>query len=1274
MAEDNSNLNTPSWAEPHISNLAKIHDLFDSGSQKIRTFMKEHSVTSEDYEKFKIIPGVNKDNFRKMIESQDVKSYLKNLEEIVRLNTSMETACGRNRSIDVRFVKEVVNIADIEDPPKELFAIHDGIFPFERNELMDISRINRQIRNQAWHIRDVTSDVSPKAKRDWKKFLDLVLPLEFNGIMEMFVKGLQIIEFIEDGTRDIIDYEYVETQMRKYTDKSLTFSEPELIKRALGANKWDKYIEVEHKQDFEGEAEEAMAINQLDFLMREDSPNSVIEINGVGGLGKTKLSREYIVRSVDMNLRYRPKRYERYIYYTAKSENQGEIRATYGEQLKNSPRDWKHGGGDYIEGLVFQDFMEKMQKMFDLNSYDLEERIIETLKDRSIFILLDNFEDVSDDDIPLYKKFFNKIPKDFKSQIVITSRRERTYGGKSIELDRFSKAKAVEMLCARYEYEIRKNPGVVRTDRLNQLQEARDNQVDLIQEILNKVHPPENADLQFLMNKETLEKNLRHPLYLRYLANILANPTLIKKTDKKTSITEVIVYIIDDPEFKFWEWHENVINWMLEHAYTSIEKYSNCIDVLKILIHDENITSRADLYIAFQKKHPETRSPRKDIEEALKQIKSHREFFDEQIELKLTSSAKKFLRPLFTDGSESLGHSNSVKEGNESNHIVPKEPVDFGKLLKLVTTNGVKTPQDFVDAVYRLENYSKSESKDSKLVEKAENILSNYVVNLELREEEVRLAFMTLLHVIKTPKIRFKWICQQAEHLAEASIFENLGEFSQSIASYLLDDACWNNDTVTGPEINNRGFRFILLLKIEKKGIQTKIESLYSCIDILLDAIPEKDIEVFLREFSFTDFFTEFLEKKKHHLTWSEKKQDIFEAYAEVKKNDTVDVTKRFSIVDKDHIEKSWNIKYHPGGKQNLDEPHGRICTVDWDLISQTITLFVEEKKIELNLTPVQKNSEIGEKVREDIFSYAEISGSKINEHKFNEWIMGSRQGQPGLNKDFTQLACDILMVTETYNLIYSELSKTKNNFERGLELKKRYREWYRGSASSLSAAFAIGVHAENGLHSLEFDDAANALRKQFSFCISKHEKWESYYEEADKDLWKLEFENIIQKALNYLEKDMEKVIEERKSRIGGIVPSTPRITSPQQRAWADNQNSNTKNANKAIKREDCEMIPQIKSALKQMNKGFFFVQDVMKKDIIRNGNLRPLINSQNEMGKENMKGAIVPEVWELCESWLNSIVRYIISKSDNHSTFKEWEYSEHFIEEIELFHFDKYS
>ena len=41
--------------------------------------------------------------------------------------------------------------------------------------------------------------------------------------------------------------------------------------------------------------------------------------------------------------------------------------------------------------------------------------------------------------------------------------------------------------------------------------------------------------------------------------------------------------------------------------------------------------------------------------------------------------------------------------------------------------------------------------------------------------------------------------------------------------------------------------------------------------------------------------------------------------------------------------------------------------------------------------------------------------------------------------------------------------------------------------------------------------------------------------------------------------------------------------------------------------------------------------------------------------GQREHEGAIVPKVWELCESRLNSIVKYIISNNDNQISMKYW-------------------
>jgi len=1278
MAEDDSNFDTPPWAEPHLGDLAKIHDLFDAGSGKIRTFIREHSLKSGDFEKFIVIPGLDKDHFRKMITDSDVDAYLRCLSKMDKLNESIHAECVKYRPIEERFGPKVVAMEEIELPPDELFHIHDGEFPVDREEFFKTLLECRQIRNTASHISDAFVEKKrSKAKQTWNIFFTKIVDFKFSEIMDLFVTCLRILEFIADGTREIINKEYVETQLRKYTDKSLTFSEPELIKRALGANKWDKYIEVEHKQEFEGEAEETMAINHLDYLMREDSSHSVVEINGLGGLGKTKLAREYILRSVDMELKYRPKRYDYYIYYTAKSKKQGEIGATYGGPLKESPGDWQHGGGDYIEDLVFENFIERIQKSFNLKSSDLEERIIEYFAKNKIFVLLDNFEDVSKEDIPRYKKFFSKFPKDFNSRFVITSRRNRTYGGHSIVLDRFNKSKAIEMLSARYQFEIKKKTNTVMTNRLKELLEAINSKVDLIQEILDNVKTPELTNNEFLMTKETLEKNLRHPLYLRFLANLLVNSTLVERTKGYSGIADVLVHIIDEPEFKFWEWHEDVINWMLEHAFNNIKTDPNCLTVLQILLRKGDGTSLVELFSEFQINHPDIELPQQEIQKSLAHIKSHREFLDERSDSNqyfLTSSAKKFLRSnLFADD-KSQDSSEYKKAVNATTKNNSEEQIDFGLALQQLLTNGLKGPQDFVDAVFRLQEYSKIASKDTALEDKAEKALCKLAKNLDLDEHMD--AFLDFLHGMNVPKARFDLICQQGEIFARDSSFDTLGENSQSIAMYLLGTQQWPDHTITGPEKQYMGHIFILMLRIERSGLQKNIASLFSCIDDLLGKMGEEDIEMLLTEYAFREEFSNFLSKRRLSLEWSQKKQNIFDTYGD-DRND-IDMTKKFSHVQRNILNEHWTLKFHPDGLQNLDSCHGRIFTVHWDLIAELLTVFVSPPSSEDPEPPLKVQLDVEElfkplqstaaKSKENILTPIPTVSFNFND-SFATWTMGSKKGQPGLNVNPIELACDIFMVREVYN--QSSFDK-RDKFARAQSLKKLYKDYYRGSNSSHSVAFMVGFHCERNV---TFNNISDALITEFKRRLKNDKDTIALRLLSDIQDWEKCFQELVDKALSLLTQPLDEAVKDviqRRKKLKNDVKKP--VSDPRHRAWADSQNNKpeSKSNEKILKREDCKLHSTLKHPLKQVEGHLFLSRSSIKKTLIQRGDLNLIIKAEKKMVADYRKGETLPKDWQFVQSWLNSIVDYIWSSSSD-EIFKKYSYDESFIEHIENHHFQRF-
>ena len=77
-------------------------------------------------------------------------------------------------------------------------------------------------------------------------------------------------------------------------------------------------------------SENKIAIHEIDALLGEDGAANIVEITGVGGLGKTTAAREYMKRCIEGDYR-KEHPYAYYFYYTAKGE-QGEIETTFGKR------------------------------------------------------------------------------------------------------------------------------------------------------------------------------------------------------------------------------------------------------------------------------------------------------------------------------------------------------------------------------------------------------------------------------------------------------------------------------------------------------------------------------------------------------------------------------------------------------------------------------------------------------------------------------------------------------------------------------------------------------------------------------------------------------------------------------------------------------------------------------------------------------------------------------------------------------------------------------
>ena len=384
----------------------------------------------------------------------------------------------------------------------------------------------------------------------------------------------------------------------------------------LNAMDWKSYVRVEDTQTGKY-ADDALHDKLCSF--------NVVEINGVGGLGKTELLYQFLRRHLSGEYgRFLPD-FQDYIILTAKSDEQGEIdtlaTVEIGDELnKSSPSDPGRGPRNFIKDLKFEDVI-RVINTFDSTCVDLsdEDNARKVLHHGNFLLALDNFEDCKEDDRKKFREFFShpEIARAVNSRIVVTGR-DQAFSFSRIVLQVLPPNKAQELFRKRYEYLYKASS----TGELSINWKG-------FQRVLNgfnaKNFPERFEQLCTSEGFANFNHWIGHPLFTFHLTTLLGNEELLTKhgsgNDGTFDLIELLRAFVEDEELELNKLHEKLHAWIIGKAFTDVESDDVALMILKLLLEHNALTE--DDLIRLIEPHHESSSLVQDLKNAIKRLVKH---------------------------------------------------------------------------------------------------------------------------------------------------------------------------------------------------------------------------------------------------------------------------------------------------------------------------------------------------------------------------------------------------------------------------------------------------------------------------------------------------------------------------------------------------------------------------------------------------------------------------------------------------------------------------